>query len=468
MASIAPAGPRAPHGPVPLSAAARAASAWHLPAALRRPRRVSGMLALVLLLIICMLSLNALGMMALGSEQLFSYGILALCLFILLVYQFNVPSAIGKVGKAFYLYMAVFLLIAVPNNVGNDPMEIYNRLLEIRMNLSSALVVAACAVGTYGIARAYSPKSALRLLGLVALLVPAAVYVGALFPGIYRFREAGAETGRFTGFFGNANSAGSALCAAAAIGFACLVAEKRRSLVIAGLVVTALAVMLTFSRGAFLTAFLLAGLQIFISPVLRHKSILLAGVGIVMLMALLVFQAARGGAEKLEKGQQVRASTMAALLKGDLSAQNTGGRFYLAMNGLKHWLESPIIGHGVGGQRRVGEFELGAHNTFIRILGEGGIISGAFMFGFLWVFYREARRCPIPPLRTLALGYLFVFFMACMTSHGVMIHRHHNAMLGITFGMLAAAREIDAALRARALRGGPRPAPALAARPLGA
>jgi O-antigen ligase len=162
----------------------------------------------------------------------------------------------------------------------------------------------------------------------------------------------------------------------------------------------------------------------------------------------------------LQADQAKRVNTLALLLSGEISNESTGGRMQYWINGIRQWADSPIWGHGIGTQRRIQNevmTEAGSHNTFLRVLGESGIVPFFLLLIFLWVFFREGQRTKTPYVKTLVLGYFIVMFMSCMTSHNVLTHRHQNAMLGACFGLMAAAREIEAAERRRK----PQPKPQL-------
>ena len=64
----------------------------------------------------------------------------------------------------------------------------------------------------------------------------------------------------------------------------------------------------------------------------------------------------------------------------------------------------------------------------------------------------QGVRCRNPAIRTLVLTYSIVFFFACMTNHGILYHRHHDVMLGICFGLLVAATEIERFVSRRPMR----------------
>jgi O-antigen ligase len=215
----------------------------------------------------------------------------------------------------------------------------------------------------------------------------------------------------------------------------------------AGLVASSVAVIWTFSRGSVIIFALLASLQVFIGGRRGRMTVLLMASVLVAGIVWYVVRAAEGE-RGLDPSQQTRINLLARIFGGELSDETTGSRFTLAFSGIIHWLESPLIGHGLGGQRHIGE-NLGSHNTFIRTLGETGILPAGLFVLFLAVLVREGWRCRVPPIRILVLGYALVFFLCCMSSHGELESRPKNVMLGICFGLLSAATQMQLALQPR-------------------
>jgi O-antigen ligase len=418
-------------------------------------RSVFSGICLWLLVVTCLTELNGLGVQALGIQRMFSYMILALCLIILLINRFTVVRDLGKSGWYFMAFLGSYVLIGMPMNIQFDAAGLLDRWHEIEILLSAALIVLACAVGVSHLVLAFRLKWPFRWLGIAALLMPATIFLSKFFPGFIAQMAPLADIGRMTGFYLNPNEAGSALCCAAAILFACLAYDKRRWWCVIGLVACSAAVIWTFSRAAVITLGLLAILQAFIGGrrgrvvVLMMAGVLVAGI------VWYVIRAAQGG-QGLDPTQQTRINMLARIFGGELSDETTGSRFSLAMNGITHWLESPLIGHGLGGQRYVGE-SLGSHNTFIRVLGETGILPFGLLMLFFVMTVQEGMRCKVAPIRILVLGFMLVFFLGCMTNHGELVRRHHNVLLGLSFGLLAAAHEMEQVLAQQARRRVPYP-----------
>jgi O-antigen ligase len=394
--------------------------------------------------------LNGLGFQALGVQRLFSFVILALCLLILGINRFTVVRDLGTTGGMFMLFLGSYLLIGMPIGVDWSPAGLLARWHEVEILLSAGLIVLASAVGASHLVLAYRLKWPFRWLGIAALTMPATIFLGKFFPDFISNMAPLADVGRMTGFYLNPNEAGSAVCCAAAILFSCLAYDNRRWWCIAGLVASSVAVIWTFSRAAVIIFALLAMLQIFIGGRRGRFAVLLMAVVLVAGIVWYVISASEG-AQGLDRNQQTRINMLARIFTGEISDETAGGRFTLAMSGLRHWSESPLFGHGLGGQRYIRE-GLGSHNTVIRVLGEAGIVPFGLFILFFVVMAREGWRCKVLPIRVLVLGYLIVFFMGCMTNHGDLVRRHHNVMLGLCFGLLAAATQMEQVLSQQARR----------------
>lgn len=406
------------------------------------PRSFFGAFSLWLLVAFCLLELNGLVFQATGKLQAFSYVILALSILTLVFGRFTLLRDLGTSGWAYMTFLGLFIFIGAFVGVTPSAESIAARYQEMRLLLAGVLLTSATAVGVSHFVRGFSFKWGMRWMFLIAWLVPLSVFVGIFFPGIYAYREGIQEAGRHTGFYGNPNEAGMAICISAAAGFACLTYEKRRLICFAGLATAAFAVVLTFSRASILAFGVIAGVQLFALRKQLKVSVLL---GVLLVLGGIGVYLARLGtaADDLNRAQFNRLDRLKRIVfQLEFSEETTGGRFKLAMNGVYHWLQSPLIGHGLGGQRRIGE-ELGAHNSFVRVLGEGGIVPGIAMFAFVFVAAYQAWRCKIAPVRSLALAVVFLFFMSSMTNHGVLQQRYHNIILGIAFGMLSTAKHFE-------------------------
>jgi hypothetical protein len=161
---------------------------------------------------------------------------------------------------------------------------------------------------------------------------------------------------------------------------------------------------------------------------------------------MVVTLASQGSGANLAHSEFKRVESIAKLLQGDISDEaTTGGRAHLAMEGIKEWLRSPIIGNGLGTQREIPSIGIGPHNLNVYILGQAGVIPFAI---FWWMLFRmglDGWQCKTPAVRALVLGFVLIFVSRMMMSHGLLSQRIYNFMFGVCFGLLAACAELKAA-----------------------
>lgn len=175
--------------------------------------------------------------------------------------------------------------------------------------------------------------------------------------------------GRMTGVFADPNYFGAYLAAATTLAVACAVAVSSRwgkilSALVAVVVFAAL--LLTLSRGAIVA--LIAGLVILAFVRGRGKGILavlVGGIGFAVLYPL--FAASRFGS-----GSELASSGIA----------ESSDRIGPWMAGLEQFQAAPLFGIGFGRMIEESSFGGWAHNWYITVLGEGGLIGLA-----LWALF---------------------------------------------------------------------------------
>jgi O-antigen ligase len=380
-----------------------------------------------------------------GVLQLFSYVILALCVVLLFVYRFTVYRDLGVPGHVFFAFLLAYIAIGAPIGLHADPEGFYGRAYEVRLQLAGGLIVAAAAVAARGVLLAYGTRTTLRTLLLLSALIPLAVGLSWFYPEFYRV-EVGRirDLSRAAGTFGNPNDAAGASCLVAAIAFSFMVVERSKLLSIGVILAAATAVYLTGSRGGFLILLLLAIAQVFITPGFKRiVSFLVVGA----LVGGLVFAAYQLATTNTtaEQSRISRTQNLLRVIQGEVTDETTGGRFHLAMGGVKAWMESPVLGNGLGTQRRIDAVTLGPHNEYIRIGGEAGVIPLALFLVALASLAWNGWKCHVPAVRTFSVGVALVVASLCFTSHNVLSSRENPLLLGIAFGLLAGCRELKAA-----------------------
>ncbi len=421
-------------------------------AAVRRPpvpalarRTMIGLSSFVLLILFCLLDLNTVAYQLFGITQFFSFLILAICVTLLLTYRFTIYRDLGPSGRVYLLFIAAFLAIGTPIGITTAAGGLSGRWHEIRLLLPSLLIVASAAVAARGVLLAYGLRFTLRLLCLIALVIPLSIWFLTYFPELYRVEVGQArDYDRASGTFANPNEAGTAACIVAAIFYSFMMIERSKIVSITGVALAAFALILTASRGAFVIFALLTFAQIVISPGFKKMILVLVGGAAIAGILYVVYNVATVDTDS-SRSMVKRMESLWRVAGGEVTDETTGGRLQLAMNGINAWSANWLLGNGLGSQSRVGAANIGPHNTYIAIGGEAGVIPLSLFFATIVSLLWRGWTCHVPAVRTLAMGFAVVMVMACFTSHGVLTSRELSVMLGISFGLLAGCLEMKAA-----------------------
>ncbi len=352
--------------------------------------------------------------------------------------------------------------------------------------LGSYLVLgAAASIRTGAGGWEYAPRYAYVLLGVVAAAVGAATALGRVgAEGLARgllplFGAASAlvlaspwlpettsmeadmrplEWPRPAGLFGNPNAAGFAGCAAAALALPALRARRLRAPAGLALALGAAAAVATYSRTAIVT--LTAVVLVFSALAaggprrrLLVGGLVLAGLAGAVFVAATAWSPAfppydrtngpaigdAGGPDRLA---MTRAAGFHRLLIEDTSSLN---RFYLLETAVSRAADRPILGSGFGAfhaMPAVGMFvcytiggfaSCGAHNLFLAMAGEAGIVPPVLFLLFLAAAVRARLRSGPSLAGDAAAGWALVLAGDAMSGHAALIASPWNAFLiGLT------------------------------------
>jgi len=386
-------------------------------------------------LVLCTLgSLNGIALLAFGIVRFFSPLMLGLCITILLVLRLAMIRSLGTAGLWYVGFLLSYLAISLFNGFSDSSLYL------LQYHITAAMVMVCCAMGARHVALATSPRTVLRIAFIIALFPVVYAILGTIFPGRFYPYGKAKLLERAAGSFGNANATGAVICLAVAIGFGCLLFEKRRLYIMLGIGMSAIACMLTFSRASIIMLLGVAFVQIFISPLIKRKSMALA-----MILAVGgVFWFLAAGVNLLTAAtseQMHRINSLWNIFSGSTSSEDTGGRLILIQAALEEWTENPILGRGFGSFRQLEVTGGGPHNVFLLVLGEGGLIPFFALIAFCGVFLHQAWICKVPGVRVASLSCLMVFLGFCMTNHGVAYSQSVWTAMGIMCGLMAAAKE---------------------------
>lgn len=247
---------------------------------------------------------------------------------------------------------------------------------------------------------------------------------------------------RMGGFFGNPNEA--AMVSVLAVALTLALPFGSRIFQTAALAMACIAVFMTFSKtGIICLIFVLVW-----HLVRNTKGYWRAMLFVCALVALAVVQnpniiieaVAEHPALELDSTQKSRLLAIERILGGQIDERTTTNRTILWEITVDDALEDFPLGRGLGSGHHIvgGLFELGvwqgAHNTFLMMLRESGVLPllllVAAMGATVLASFRYARW-------SIELTCLFVLLIDMMATHGALATRYHNVMLAVVLGGLA-------------------------------
>ena len=251
--------------------------------------------------------------------------------------------------------------------------------------------------------------------------------IGSLSVGIEAFFFP-SKFGRYDGFYLNANVAGF-ICI---FGYSLTYGLKSNSLKLIGQFVFTLMGLLTFSR-TFIVIWVFLNI---ISLKISLKNIRILGVGVLIFSSLIFI-------DELVGLNNPRFQQLISLSKNEkVSAQelNEGGREETWAMFYDQILDAPILGSGYGTfSGKLGS--LGAHNTYLMVIGEAGIIPFfilLFLIGYLsyWSFY-FFKLAPHLIMQTIALAmfllanhnfftFYYVSFALMWIQYQILMHKKND------------------------------------------
>jgi O-antigen ligase len=414
---------------------------------LERPR-IIGLFCFVGLLCTTLIDANAFVFRVTGIHEATSPLILLFCITLTIIFQFKFRDASGAPGMAFALLMGYYLIACSLIRL-SDPSStnVFHTMYYFRQNATAPIVLFCAALGTRHLFVTYPTQKAMFIILAIATVPIAAIFLEFAFGGmIFDATSKNVQEQRAAGFFENPNSAGFSTVATAALGFGCLTLGRHRMLVLGVILGCGMACILTFSRSALVGLFLVAAVQVVVSPIFKQKSLifLIAIVGVAI--AWFVFVGAQQFLD-LKKGNAQRLTSLVQIISGDVNEENTGHRFVVARNGLRFWMESPVFGHGIGfGDGRDPDYAeyggIGPHNQFVFTLMEGGLPLFLFYVVFILSLAFAGWKCKVPAIRVVVLSYSVALVANSLVAHVLFRNKAQLAVMGICLGMLAAANQM--------------------------
>lgn len=392
-----------------------------------------------------MLNVNFFTRTFLQTEQVLSVFYLLACLLVLFGLRFPIVKSIGRIGLFWLFVMATFLAVSTRLGIGVDSKFLTSLSSDVYRIVTAQLIIVAGAVGARHLYLAGKLQLMLRVCFGLTLLAASTIILAKFIP-VLAVRD---MQGRMGGVFTDANAAGHAVTYSAALGFACLVGEKSSTIrlaVFGGLAMLIPCLLLTNSRSSILFMGLLVIAQFFISPLMKRKGMILAivllaagiPIGIKLSLGLQGSVVDRREAINLEVRQD-RLESIFRVLRGEMNDSDTGHRFVVGAVGFKYFLDNPVIGAGFAKLLLMPEVGLGCHNTFLRVLGEGGLFCGLLYASAVFFVGLAGWNSKNPSVRCLVVGFIISYACSAMVAHTVLTARIGNVLMGICLGLLTAA-----------------------------
>jgi hypothetical protein len=377
----------------------------------------------------CMLNLNGFVNLLTGRPQTFSLVILACALVLIAMgWRFLVrdKTTIWYLC-ALMLYIIGAVLAAGFRGVFIDPDTVQFYLVSVIV-ISGAFCYAASQPDLRNLELTFDIGKWLLLIASVATLFSNQL------TKLYTIPVASADY-RASGLFVNPNEA----AIIAALGLAAWVCKPSRNLwlQLAAMAICLAACAMTLSRTGIVAVFAIMALYAW-----RRRSV---GMGVAALVGVIAFPLLAGLALQLDAVQSNlsafrRLSDIAGFFSGQINESTTAGRTELWQAAAASLPHAMPFGAGIGQYHFIEGFMRspegvwqGAHNTFIMLLGESGMIPFAVFLFATWLLFQRANQFPG---FAFALMFMAILHIDMMFSHNILTMRYHNYLIGFVLGGL--------------------------------
>ncbi len=249
-----------------------------------------------------------------------------------------------------------------------------------------------------------------------------------------------------SGVFGNPNEASLASLLGVALVLICPFSNRVVNFVCLAIGVGG--VLLTFSKTGFFALLILLAVwwcaNARLSTKLVSACVVLSATAFIHSPGEYTTMVAESEFLSLDAHQRDRLIDVGELLGGQLDSDTSTGRTELWENALAMGMESFPFGAGLGsahsmiGKRDSHGHAQGAHNTFLMVFAEAGILPFALLVAAFLLLLRSTVGCGRDGLGHRVL--LFVLTVDMLASHGNLALRYHNVMLGVLLGFAAPSR----------------------------
>ena len=392
--------------------------------------------------VICLVNLNGFLRMLVGVERGFS-DLLLLCCVVALAGLLRVRpfEALGISGVLILAtlasYVSIGMAVAIVN--GNDFRA--DAVGYLVRHLSSMLLIPAVAVGGRVVWNRIGGERLMR--GVLLVLVAACLLVLAS-PWLFDiYAEPGLGGGRYSGPFGNPNEAATLACFTVALALALLRLDRLRWVAAAAFALSLGAVILTVSRTAWVTLPVLLAHGLLLCRA-RERKRLLGGAALACVVLLPPVLGV--GANLLSDPNQRNRMLQLLEIVDTGSADGLGSRMMLWRLAAEKAVEAPLVGNGLGEMHHLekswfnpeGDLQ-GAHNQYLVLVGEAGVIALLLFVLFLATLLRRGlgRERDAPLLGAVA-GWAVVIGLYGVAHHGLLVQRACCFVIGLGCAVAAA------------------------------
>ena len=406
--------------------------------------------------VLTLVNLNHVFNMTVGTGWPITLGIAFCCTLLCLLVRIPLRRNLGLPGFLIVATLASYLFIGL-SVVLVTGVEWYlaDITIPFRVGLAALIVVAttfgaSAELGRLGIE--YLLKRILIILTVTCIFILATPF---LFEYVYTMPAHLSDVSeisrnRFVGTYTDPTLAGGVACYTAGLALVFLNGNRYRGLAALVLILSSMAVMVTFSRTAFLT---LAGLLLFFGLLSISSLRSRRGRSFVVLMIALIgggYVLLLFSAESFVKEPSPSFSRLVWLRTFGAEYQNLSDpRMTLWSLGWSQIIESPLFGRGLwlfhnleGAPRCRMGILCGVHNSYLMLWGEAGIIPFLLYVFFTGSLLWKSLMLPQSLATNAVAALTFVFVMASLTTDGALYFPWHTFILGLGCALAVyAARE---------------------------
>lgn len=399
------------------------------------------------------LSWNHLANMTVGTGWFVTIG-LALCgMFLVLAVRIPFRQALGPPGYLVAAALMFYVVIGVGVAIVTDPEW---RLEDGRVCLHVGLALLLITASAFGaqvvlrrigtdrlLARILVIKAVMCILILATPLLIEHVYRSL--PDFYRFRSGSAF--RFMGPFEGPNSAGSAACQTVVLALSLLNSRYRGFAGLAVILGSATTIM-TFSKSAILTLvsvlvfFLWSSMSDVYSGRRRSTAAWLVPMFVVGIIGLAAVNLEHLSLDQYQLGRVYWMLDLKASIAMDMDP-----RFQSWRQAVHLIMESPLLGHGLPQFHSIasgsicfsegGFVDCGAHNTYMLLWGEAGIVPLALFLLFIGTLLRMRLALPKSIAIDTVTGWTLVLAVECMSTDDVPFYTWNAFIIGLSCALAA-------------------------------